>query len=84
MYFHTSSSLKHLNASILRPLQAPLSVIQGGQSFNSGRPVAKNSFLYTFDEPGMYCVASQGAPGFAGTVTVIDNCKLGGFSGKMM
>ena len=52
--------------------QAPLSVIQGGRSFNSGRPTPQNSFLYTFDDPGTYCVASQGAPGFAGTVHVID------------
>ncbi len=52
-------------------LQTPLSVIQGGKSFNSGKPVARNSFLYTFDDPGMYCVASQGGPGFCGTVSVL-------------
>ncbi len=57
-------------------IQTPLSVIQGGKSFNSGKPVAKNSFLYTFDDPGMYCVASQGAPGFCATVAVLSNGKL--------
>ena len=55
--------------------QKPLSVIQGGKSFNSGRPVPNNSFLYTFDEPGNYCVASQGAPGFAGNVQVMQDGK---------
>lgn len=53
-------------------IQAPLSIIQGGRSFNSGKPVTKNSFLYTFDESGDYCVASQGAPGHAGTITVLE------------
>ncbi|ELT90741.1 hypothetical protein CAPTEDRAFT_219540 [Capitella teleta] len=51
---------------------APLSVIQGTRSFNSGRPTPQNSFLYTFDDPGTYCVASQGSPGYAGTVCVIE------------
>ena len=55
--------------------QAPLSVIQGGLSFNSGRPTPHNSFLYTFDDPGAFCVASQGAPGYAGTINVIDEGK---------
>ncbi|XP_046358181.2 uncharacterized protein LOC124136325 [Haliotis rufescens] len=50
----------------------PLNVIQGAQSFNSGKPVANNSFLYTFDEEGAYTVASQGAPGFACTISVMD------------
>ena len=56
-------------------MQSPLSVIQGGRSFNSGRPVPNNSFLYTFDEMGTYCVASQGAPGYAGVVNVLVDGK---------
>lgn len=31
-----------------------------------------NSYIYTFDDVGYFCVASQGAPGYAGTVTVIN------------
>ncbi|XP_067685414.1 uncharacterized protein [Haliotis asinina] len=50
----------------------PLNVIQGALSFNSGKPVTNNSFLYTFDEEGNYTVASQGAPGFACTIVVMD------------
>ena len=57
-------------------LQTPLSVIQGGKSFNSGKPISRNSFLYTFDDPGMFCVASQGAPGFCGTVSVLSDGKF--------
>ena len=52
--------------------QEPLNVIHGAKSFNSGKPVPNNSFLYTFDEDGSYTVASQGAPGFFCTVVVLD------------
>ena len=51
-------------------------MIQGAQSFNSGKPVPNNSFLYTFDENGKFTVASQGAPGYACTVVVLDVGKL--------
>ncbi|XP_064633270.1 uncharacterized protein LOC135491376 [Lineus longissimus] len=64
----------HVNApdsEQLRNSLTPLSVIQGAKSFNSGKPVASNSFLYTFDDTGVFCVASQGAPGFAGVVNVL-------------
>ena len=47
-------------------------MIHGAKSFNSGKPVPNNSFLYTFDEDGSYTVASQGAPGFFCTVVVLD------------
>ncbi|XP_052779768.1 uncharacterized protein LOC128217013 isoform X4 [Mya arenaria] len=50
----------------------PLNVIHGPKSFNSGKPVGNNSFLYTFDEDGSYTVASQGAPGFYCTIVVMD------------
>ncbi|XP_041347758.1 uncharacterized protein LOC121367568 [Gigantopelta aegis] len=52
--------------------EQPLNVIQGAQSFNSGKPVPNNSFLYTFDENGTFTVASQGAPGYSCTVMVLD------------
>lgn len=52
--------------------QEPLNVIHGAKSFNSGKPVPNNSFLYTFDEDGSYTVASQGAPGFFCTIVVLD------------
>ena len=50
--------------------------MEGRKSFNSGKPVAANSYMYTFDDAGYFCVASQGAPGYAGTVTVIATGKL--------
>ncbi|GFR62052.1 hypothetical protein ElyMa_001861900 [Elysia marginata] len=53
--------------------EAPLSVIQGAKSFNSGKLLENNCFLYTFDEPGDFAVASQGAPGFSCVVHVRDN-----------
>jgi hypothetical protein len=52
-------------------LQEPLNVISGPKAFNSGKPTADNSFLYTFDEPGSYTVASQGAPGYSCIVFVL-------------
>ncbi|CAH1782616.1 unnamed protein product [Owenia fusiformis] len=51
--------------------ETPLSAMQGGKSFNSGRPMPNNSFLYTFDEEGTFCVASQGAPGFCGIINIM-------------
>ena len=36
-------------------------VIDGPKAFNSGKPVLNNSFLYTFEEEGSYCVMSEGA-----------------------
>ncbi|XP_012935394.1 uncharacterized protein LOC101845075 isoform X2 [Aplysia californica] len=51
---------------------APMNVIQGPRSFNSGKLIANNSFLYTFDEPGSYAVASQGAPGFSCVVHILE------------
>ena len=58
--------------NVHREFQEPLNVIHGAKSFNSGKPVANNSFLYTFDEDGSYTVASQGAPGFYCTIVVMD------------
>lgn len=55
--------------------QEPLNVVSGVKSFNSGKPVKNNSFLYTFDELGNFTVASQGAPGYACTVHVISTGK---------
>lgn len=52
-------------------LQEPLNVVSGPKAFNSGKPTADNSFLYTFDEPGSYTVASQGAPGYSCIVFVL-------------
>ncbi|ESO91438.1 hypothetical protein LOTGIDRAFT_153880 [Lottia gigantea] len=43
----------------------PLNVIEGIKSFNSGKLLRNNSFLYTFDDEGVYTVASQGAPGYS-------------------
>lgn len=34
--------------------------IQGTNGFNSGKPVLNNSFLYTFEEEGQFCVLSEG------------------------
>ncbi|CAG2248845.1 unnamed protein product [Mytilus edulis] len=51
--------------------QEPLNVISGPKAFNSGKPTPDNSFLYTFDEPGSYTVASQGAPGYSCIVFVL-------------
>lgn len=56
--------------------QEPLNVIHGAKSFNSGKPVPNNSFLYTFDEDGSYTVASQGAPSFYCTIVVMDVGKI--------
>eukprot|EP00105_Crassostrea_gigas_P035802 XP_019919950.1 PREDICTED: uncharacterized protein LOC105321045 [Crassostrea gigas] len=53
----------------------PLNVVSGVKSFNSGKPVKNNSFLYTFDELGNFTVASQGAPGYACTVNVISTAE---------
>uniref|UniRef100_A0A1I8IHZ5 PKD domain-containing protein n=1 Tax=Macrostomum lignano TaxID=282301 RepID=A0A1I8IHZ5_9PLAT len=50
---------------------APLSTANGDQSFNSGRASRRGSFLYTFTRPGMFCVASVGAPGRCGSVLVL-------------
>ena len=50
----------------------PLNIIHGTNSFNSGKPVPNNSFLYTFDNIGPYTVASQGAPGFSCTIFVLE------------
>ena len=36
--------------------------IDGPAAFNSGKPVVNNSFLHTFEEEGIYCVKSEGAP----------------------
>ena len=69
-YVYYVSDKKLLDLSVF--LQSPLSAVQGGLSFNSGRPVPRNSFLYTFDDPGTFCVASQGAPGFACTIKVLN------------
>ena len=57
-------------------LQAPLNVIQGSRSFNSGKLVKNNSFLYTFDEAGKFSVASQGAPGFAAVIHILEEGKF--------
>lgn len=56
-------------------VKAPLSKVEGRKSFNSGKPVRSNSYMYTFDDLGYFCVASQGAPGYAGTVNVINSGK---------
>uniref|UniRef100_A0A1I8IP76 Protein kinase domain-containing protein n=1 Tax=Macrostomum lignano TaxID=282301 RepID=A0A1I8IP76_9PLAT len=50
---------------------APPSTANGDQSFNSGRASRRGSFLYTFTRPGMFCVASVGAPGRCGSVLVL-------------
>ena len=47
-------------------------MIKGPRAFNSGRPLANDSFLYTFDEDGSYTVVSQGAPGYSCTINVLD------------
>jgi len=52
--------------------QEPLSTISGNGAINSGRPVAQASFLHTFDDPGDYTVASVGAPGCAGNISVVE------------
>ncbi len=36
--------------------------IEGPNAFNSGKSVVNNSFLHTFEEEGIYCVKSDGAP----------------------
>lgn len=65
------------NANLILPvLKEPLNVIHGAKSFNSGKPIPNNSFLYTFDEDGSYTVASQGAPSFYCTIVVMDVGKL--------
>lgn len=45
-------------------------------AFDSGNPVKHNSYTYAFDEVGHFCVASQGAPGYAGSVNVIPPGEL--------
>lgn len=65
----------NVNVSFLFDQQEPLNVVSGVKSFNSGKPVKNNSFLYTFDELGNFTVASQGAPGYACTVNVISTGK---------
>jgi len=52
--------------------QEPLSTISGNGAINSGRPIAQASFLHTFDDPGDYTVASVGAPGCAGNISVVE------------
>lgn len=51
--------------------QRPLAPTEGRSSFNSGKPVVGGNFLQTFDDPASYIVASQGAPGYSGTVNVL-------------
>jgi len=46
-------------------------VVQGKNAFNSGKVVKHNSYMFTFDDDGHYCVASEGAPGYAGSVNVL-------------
>jgi len=46
--------------------------VSGNGAINSGRPLPQASFLHTFDDPGDYTVASVGAPGCAGNITVVD------------
>lgn len=72
-FFHCYILKLVLNHSIVifLLLQEPLNVISGPKAFNSGKPTADNSFLYTFDEPGSYTVASQGAPGYSCIVFVL-------------
>lgn len=67
--------IQNVNLSFLFNKQEPLNVVSGVKSFNSGKPVKNNSFLYTFDELGNFTVASQGAPGYACTVNVISTGK---------
>jgi len=52
--------------------QEPLNTITGTGAINSGRPIAQASFLHRFDDLGNYTVASVGAPGCAGNVSVVD------------
>jgi len=49
-----------------------LSTISGNGAINSGRPIAQASFIHTFDDPGSYTVASVGAPGCAGNISVVE------------
>ena len=38
-----------------------MKVIEGPEGFTSGKVVLNNSFLYTFEQEGRYCVVSDGA-----------------------
>ena len=40
-----------------------MKIIEGPRGFSSGKPVNNKSFLHTFEEAGMFCVISEGAPG---------------------
>ena len=54
-------------------------MIKGPKAFNSGRPLANDCFFYTFDEEGRYTVVSQGSPGYACTINVVEvgmSCDL--------
>ena len=42
--------------------QSPLTAIAGKLAFNSGKASPRNSFMYTFDDEGVFTVMSQGAP----------------------
>ncbi|XP_063446523.1 uncharacterized protein LOC134726026 isoform X8 [Mytilus trossulus] len=69
---HVSSpESKEMSNAPTQENEEPLNVISGPKAFNSGKPTSDNSFLYTFDEPGSYTVASQGAPGYSCIVFVL-------------
>lgn len=51
-------------------MKGPLVEMQGDKGFSSGQPVLHGSYLHTFYEPGVYYVASEGAPDKPGIVTV--------------
>ena len=52
----------------------PLKEDEDEKAFNSGEPVPAGTFLYSFEEPGVYTVVSpSGAPGLIGKINVVDS-----------
>jgi len=50
--------------------------VQGNKYFSSGEPTRnRTTFLYTFYDPGVYTVASVGAPGYSCQIEVIETSE---------
>ena len=47
-------------------------IIEGSKAFNSGALTLNHNFLNTFEEEGVYCVASFGAPDFYCLLNVLE------------
>jgi hypothetical protein len=56
-------------------MQQGIKIIEGASAFNSGKSVLNNSFLYTFEEQGEFCVISENAQNTFCVIRVLEKAN---------